>query len=114
MSFSFASLFGIAETVISGVAAGAAEMAPVASLIPGGAAVDAAVAGAASVANEAITAGQALATALTPELAQMEALIDSLFHITVTPGGALMTGKTSAATVSTTPEATKAATAAAS
>jgi hypothetical protein len=114
MSFSFASLFSFAKTVITDVAAGASEIAPVASLIPGGAAVDAALAGAASVANEAVTAGQSLVSALTPEVAQLEALYDSLFHVTVTPGAVVLTPKVSAATVSTTPAATQAATAAAS
>lgn len=114
MSFSFKSLFALAKTVITDVATGAEAMAPVASVIPGGAAIDAAVASAAQVANDAVDAGQALVTALTPELAQVEALLDSLFHVTPTPGGALLTARTSVATVSTTPAKTVAATQAAS
>ena len=116
MSFSFANFFTFAKTVITDVAAGADELAPVASVIPGGAAIDTAVKGAAVVASEAAVAGEALVTAAEPALAQAIALWDSLFHITVAPGSIILTPKTSVATVPTAAgtAATVAATAAAS
>jgi hypothetical protein len=101
MSFSFANFFTFAKTVTTGVAAGADELAPVANIIPGGAAIDAAVKGAATIAGEAIDAGEALIAAAAPELSQAIALWDSLFHITMAPGSLILTPKTSVATVPT-------------
>lgn len=112
MNFSFASIFKFARTAISGVASGADAIAPIAAAIPGAGPIVAEVQIAAKVASEGVDAAEGLVSALTPELAQAEALIASLYHMAFTPGAIVLTPKTTVATISTTPEATKAATAA--
>lgn len=114
MSFSFASIFSFARTVLTDVAEGAAAITPVAVVIPGAGPVVAAVSAATAAAGEAITAGEGIIAAVTPEITQLEALFASLFHVNVTPGAIVLTPKTSTATVSATPATMVAATAAAS
>lgn len=114
MSFSFAGLLSFAKVVITDVGEGAAAIAPVVSVIPGAAPVVAAVENAADAANKAVVAGEGIIAAVVPEIAQLEALFESLFHINLTPGAIVLTPKTSAGTVSATPATMVAATAAAS
>lgn len=99
MSFSFTSILNFARTVITDVATDIEEIAPVAAVIPGAAPVIAAITGAATAANAAIDAGSAIVAAATPEVTQLEAWFDKLFHISVTPGVIVLTPKTSTATV---------------
>jgi hypothetical protein len=101
MSFSFASLFSFAKTVLTDVAAGEKAIAPVASVIPGAGAVLTAAQGVTTAVSAVIDAGESAAAALGPEAAQVETWLDALFHIDITPGAIVLTPKTSVATVTT-------------
>ena len=118
MSFSFSGLLAWGKTALSTVAADAAPilqageaLAPVISLIPGAGPIIAQVeAGAASIATIAptavadatavFTAGEKIVSDMTPELTQLEAAFESIFHVNALPGGTVvLTPKTSSATV---------------
>lgn len=109
----FETAFDTAETALTDVITGGEAMAPVAAAIPGAAPVLTAVEGGATAVLAAIKAGRAIVTAAAPEISSIAALLESLFHITPTPGGMLLTAKTSVATISATPAATVSATKAA-
>lgn len=113
MSNIFETIFNAAETALTDVITGGEAIAPVASAIPGAGAVVSEVQTGASAVLAALNAGRAIVAAAAPEVSSMAALIESIFHVTPTPGGLVLTAKTSVATVSTTPAATVAATVAA-
>lgn len=116
MSFSWSTLLSSAESALSTIAVDAgpivqagSALAPVIDLIPGTAPVVTAIeAGAAAItaiapaavqdATNAIAAGQKIVSDASPIITEFESIFDTLFHITPTPTGAVLTAKTSAPT----------------
>lgn len=99
MSNFLTTIFDTAELVLTDIQTGAKAIEPVAAAIPGGMAVDAAVEAATAATLAAVTASRAIVAAASPEVAQVEAYLDKLFHITQTPQAIVLTPKTTSATV---------------
>ena len=99
MSNILQTILNAARTVLTDVQVGAKAIAPVAATVPGGTAIDTAVGAAATAVLTAIEAGEAIVTAASPEVSQLIAYLESLFHVTQTPQAIVLTPKTTSGTV---------------
>jgi hypothetical protein len=101
MSF-FSTLFSTAANVVQGVQAAETEIAAVVTpLVPGSASAVSSVEKATANVAALVTQGQKIVDEFEPEEADLETILDALFHTTRTPQGLLLTPKTTAATIPT-------------